>query len=38
MLLHQARPGFELWFDRAVVVDDMLRTHVLEHLRVRDGK
>jgi len=38
MLLHQARPGFELWFGRAVVVDDMLRTHVLEHLRVRDGK
>jgi len=29
MLLHQARPGFERWFGRAPVVDDVLRRAVL---------
>ena len=29
MLLHQARPGFEAWFDRRPEVDAALRAHIL---------
>ena len=32
MLLHQARPGFEAWFDVPVEVDDALRDFLLQDL------
>ncbi|MDH5187767.1 MAG: shikimate dehydrogenase [Rhodospirillaceae bacterium] len=33
MLLHQARPGFKLWFGRDPAVSDALRTHVLKGIK-----
>jgi shikimate dehydrogenase len=33
MLLHQARPGFEAWFDVAPTVDAELRAFVFDDLR-----
>lgn len=32
MLIHQAMPGFESWFNRRPEVDDALRAHLLEAL------
>jgi shikimate dehydrogenase len=35
MLLHQARPGFEAWFDAAPVVDAALRAVVAADIPAR---
>ena len=32
MLLNQAAPAFELWYDKKVIVTDTLRNKVIEHL------
>ena len=32
MLMHQARPGFAAWFGRDAVVDEALRSHLLQAL------
>ena len=32
MLLNQAAPAFELWYNKKVIVTDTLRNKVIEHL------
>ena len=38
MLLHQARPGFHLWFGQDPVVTPELRTHVLQGVKQQAGQ